>query len=275
MKKFLPALVLILLVAAFVVVEYGDELNIKLDWSEMMGSNKADKPKAKKQGSFVKKIHYDDDVHQPVKWKVTMKYNEDGVAVRHGESFRYWESGTLASKSTYVDDKKEGPSFSYYRNGKVWKEQFYINDKISGLCKRFDRKGSLTAEYPYKAGFPGLGLKEFTNLGKQRKQPVIKVQRIDELRTAHRYTLKLSLTGENVKRYKNVTFYSGQLIEGLYFNKNMSELEILSEKEGQLVIDVPKGYVFDKTLSIVAVAKNKDGLKLILNKKVEVSVRGV
>ncbi|MGQ1783807.1 MULTISPECIES: toxin-antitoxin system YwqK family antitoxin [unclassified Saccharicrinis] len=276
MKKIMPFLILFLLVALFVVVEYGDEMGLKINFNLAEQRKEViEKAKPIKKGAFVKNIHYGSDPSRPVKWKVNMKYNHEGKGIRHGESIRYWESGEMASRMNYVEDKKHGTYLAYFKNGKVWKELTYENGAISGQCKHYDRQGRLTAEYRYKNGLPGTGLKEYTNLGKQRKQPKIHIERIDEVRSANKYTLKLSLAGENAKRYRAVTFYMGDLVEGKYFSKNISEVESLTSKTARIVLEIPKGYVVNKTINIVAVAKNSEAVKLILQKKVEVAVRGV
>ncbi len=226
-------------------------------------------------GTTIKKKHFNGDPNSPVEWKVSVKVNDQGETVRHGESIRYSKTGKVYERINYVENKKEGKRYTYHSTGKVWKEQSYVNGKLDGICKRYDREGKITAEYNYKKGFPGVGLKEYTNLGKERAQPVLKVQKVDEVRTANRYKLKLSIGGENVKRYKSVEYYMGDLIEGKYFHKNMKNAKSISKTKGEFSFGVPKGHVLNKTFNIIAVAKNSDGLQLILQKKVSVSVRGI
>jgi hypothetical protein len=270
MKKIMPFFVLFLLVSLFFVVKYKDQLGLKINLNvEEQKKEDAEKPKAVKKGAFVKNIHYGHDPSQPLKWKVNMKYDKKGKGIRHGESIRFWKTGEMASRMNYVEDKKQGDYRAYYKNGKVWKILPYENGQVSGLCKHFDRSGRLTAEYWYKNGLPGTGLKEYTNLAKQRTQPSIKVDRIDEIRSKGKYTLQLSLVGENVNRYKKIKFYIGDLIEGKYFSDNMPEVQSVSATKGRIIFEVPKGYEVNKSINIVAVALNAESLKLILQKKVE------
>lgn len=226
-------------------------------------------------GTIIKKKHFNNDPYGPVEWKVSVKAEEDGSTIRHGLSTRYSKNGKVYEKINYADNKKHGKRLTYHSTGKVWKEQSYVEGKLDGLCKRYDRNGKLSAEYTYKAGLPAVGLKEFTNLGKERIQPTIKIEKLDQIASANKYKLKLSLTGENLKRIKSVDFYMGDLIEGKYFHNNLNPAKPNSSKTSEFSFEVPKGQVINKTYNFVAVAKIQDGLKLILQKKVKVSVRGI
>ena len=171
--------------------------------------------------------------------------------------------------------KKEGSRITYHSTGKVYKDQPYINNKLSGVCKRYDRQGRITAEYPYNNGMVGIGLVEYTNLGKKRPVPVISIVKKDEIKSNGRYKLILSLTGKGSERVKSVQFYQGKLIEGKYFHKNLSPARNLSSKRGEIVIELRKGSVINKTINVIAVITTTTGLKLILQKPVKISIRGV
>ncbi len=226
-------------------------------------------------GTIIKTKHFNNDPSAPLEWKVSVKVDKDGKTIRHGKSIRYSKTGKVYEEINYVDNKKEGTRLTYHSNGKIWKEQSYKNGKLDGVCKRYDRNGKITAEYNYKAGLIGVGLKEFTNLGVEREQPVLRVEKVNEIRTYNRYKLKLSLSGENAKRYKSVEYYMGDLIEGKYFHKNLRNAKPVSNTKGEIVFGVPKGEVLNKTINVIAVGKNTDGMTLILQKKVSISVRGV
>ncbi len=219
--------------------------------------------------------NFNDNPSSPIEYKIPMKLNTEGEFAKHGTTIRYLKSGKMAAKTPYVMGKKEGDRLTYHTTGKVYKEQPYINNKLSGICKRYDRQGRITAEYPYKNGMPGIGLVEYTNLGKKRPVPAISVVRKNEIKTNSRYKLVLSLTGKGSERIKSVQFYQGKLIEGKYFHKNLSPVRNLSSKRGEIVIELRKGTVFNKTINIIVVAKTSTGLKLILQKPVKISVRGV
>lgn len=230
---------------------------------------------AKNDSTIVKSKHFNDDPNSPVEWEVGMKKTPEGTYVRHGESVRYTKSGALAEKLYYNNNKKEGVRLTYHSTGKVYKEQPYVNGRLDGICKRYDRDGNITAEYPYKNGLAGVGLIEYTNLGKTRPVPTISIQKVDNIKANSTYSLKLSLTGDGAERIKSVEFYEGKLVEGKYYHKNLTPLKQLSSKKGELVINVPKGFQVNKELNIIAVAKTSSGLQLIVQKPASVNVRGV
>ncbi len=276
MKKLVPVFVFLLLVSAVVVYEISDRTGWKpFDISSLQEKIKEKATGIEKNKPFVKKVHYKNDPTQPVKRKLTLIINDKGETIRHGENLRYFKNGTVASRMNYIQGKREGTCYMYHTNGKVWKVQEYKNGKLNGMCKRYDRSGNLSADYFYKHGLPGMGLKEYTNLGKLRDQPELKVEKVNEIKKANKFILKFSLAGEEAKRYEEISYYLGELVEGSYFSKNMEPAGELNGKEGQLEINIPKGYVLDKTLNVVVVAKNTDGLTLILQKEVPVSVRGI
>jgi antitoxin component YwqK of YwqJK toxin-antitoxin module len=219
--------------------------------------------------------HFNNDPSSPKEWKIPTKLNMEGKYVRHGVSVRYTKSGKVAEEIPYNMNKKEGIRYTYHTTGKVYKEQPYQQGLLTGTCKRYDREGLLTAEYPYKNGLAGIGLKEYTNLGKQRTDPVLRIDKMDEIKSNGTYKLIASLTGEGSERVKKVEYYEGKLIEGKYLHKNLKPLTALAGKKGELSIRVSKGNVFDKELNIVAEITTTTGLKLIMQKSTKVSVRGV
>nr|WP_321450325.1 hypothetical protein [uncultured Carboxylicivirga sp.] len=226
-------------------------------------------------GTVIRKKHFNDDPSAPVEWEVSMKMVPDGPAIKEGISKRYYKTGKLAEVFNYVNNKKEGLRTTYHGNGKVYKEQMYKDNRLDGTCKRYDRDGNLVAEYEYKAGLIGVGLKEYTNLGKVRTAPVLSINEQNNIRTKNNYIITCSLTGEGADRIKSVEFFQGDLIEGKYYHKNLTPLRPISSTKGQLTINVPKGASLNKALNFVAVAKTKDGLTYIIQKKISVDVRGV
>jgi len=238
--------------------------------------DKQGKAKAPKNDSIrVITKHFSDHPSSPIEWKIPMKMDKEGKFVRNGTAIRYTKSGKVAEKIPYVMGKKEGVRLTYHSTGKVYKEQPYIDNKLNGICKRYDRQGKITAEYPYKNGLPGTGLVEYTNLGKKRPVPQISIERKDQLKSQGRYVLVLSLKGKGTERIKSVQFYQGKLIEGKYFHKNLMPARSISSKKGEIVFELSRGVVLNKTINIIAVAKTYTGLTLILQKPIKISVRGV
>lgn len=226
-------------------------------------------------GVVIKKRHFNNDPHAPIEWKISMKPSKEGKGIRHGKSIRYTKSGKVAEVINYVENKKEGKRLTYHSTGKVYKEQTYLNNKLDGVCKRYDRDGKIVAEYSYKGGLPAVGLKEYTNLGKERPAPVLSIQKVDNIRTNNTYKVICSLSGDGAKRIKSVEFYQGDLLEGRYQHRNLKGLTKISGKKAELSIALPKGASVNKTINFVAVAKTSSGLKYILQKKITIDIRGV
>jgi len=226
-------------------------------------------------GIIIKKRHFNDDPNSPIEWKISMKPSKEGTGVRHGLSTRYTKSGKVAETINYKENKKEGKRLTYHSTGKVYKEQEYVNNKLDGVCRRYDREGKLVAEYPYKGGLPGVGLKEYTNLGKERPAPVLSLSKVDKIKTNGSYSVICSLSGDGAERIKSVEYYQGDLLDGKYQHRNLKALKKLAGKKGEFSIALPKGAAVNKTLNFVAVASTSAGLKYIIQKKITIDARGI
>ncbi len=257
---------IILFVAIAITLLYGCQ-------SPKTKSVKVDNVKNDSLKVFTK--NFNNNPGSQVEYRVPMKLDTDGKYVKHGTTIRYLKSGKVAGRTTYVMDQKEGIRYTYHSTGKVYKEQPYINNKLNGICKRYDRQGKLTAEYPYNTGLPGIGLVEYTNLGKKRPIPIISIVKKDELKSNGRYKLILTISGKGKERVKSVKFYHGKLIEGKYLHKNLSPARNLSSSKGEIVFELQRGSVLKKTINVVAEITTTTNLKLILQKSVNISVRGV
>jgi antitoxin component YwqK of YwqJK toxin-antitoxin module len=223
----------------------------------------------------IEKKHFNNNPKQPVEWEVARKKAPDGSYYRHGESKRFTASGKLAEKINYFNNKKEGARIYYYTEGKVWKEQNYKNNELDGECKRYFRSGKVEAEYSYVAGNPCIGLKEFSNTGKQRPDPKLVVAQTDEIKSTGYHRLTASLVGEGLDRVKSVEFYEGTLVNGKIADKaKLTAFLPAGTNKGELKLSVPKGTFIDKTLGVVAIVTTKSGLKLILTTSTHVAVRG-
>lgn len=250
---------------------------ITLSGCKFFGPDKRATTKDEKtaDGIIIKKKYFNDNPNAPVEWEVSLKPMSNAPAIKQGITKRYYKTGKLAEIIYYENNKKEGLRTTYHSTGKPYKEQPYKNNKLDGICKRYDRDGHLVAEYPYKSGLPGVGLKEYTNLGKERPAPVLVIKKIDNIHTRGSYQIVCSLSGEGAKRIRSVEFYQGKLIEDKYYHRNLTALKPLSGKKGQLTINVPKGASLNKTMNFIAVAKTSNGLMYIIHKKTEIDVRGV
>jgi len=95
------------------------------------------------------------------------------------------------------------------------------------------------------------------------------------IKSSGKYILELSIKGKGADRIKSVQFYQGKLIDDKYFHKNLMPVNKVSNKKGEIVFQLRSGAFINNTLNIVAVAKTYTGLKLILQKPVKVSVKGI
>ncbi|TLX76969.1 hypothetical protein E9993_04600 [Labilibacter sediminis] len=277
MRKAAPFIILLILIVSLVGIDYAEKKKWTIDWAllnkKVTDPLKSEEAVREKNKPYIHKEYFNNDPQRGVYKQYSLMVNDEGKTIKHGETIRYTANGKVASRMYFVHNKREGKCLTYHSNGKIWKEQMYINGELSGLCKRYDKYGKLSAEYEYKQGMPGTGLKEYTNLQKLRKNPTLKTERTDLIRSLGKYKLKFSLEGKNARRYKEVKYYMGELIENKYFNHNMSHIKELDNKTAELELKVPKGYSINETFNVVAVAKNQDGLTLIIQKKVSVGVR--
>lgn len=76
------------------------------------------------------------------------KRDENGYKV--GEWNKYYPSGKLFIKATYVKDTLNGPVISYYKNGNTQAENHYIAGKLNGISKQYDIKNNPIREISYK-----------------------------------------------------------------------------------------------------------------------------
>jgi antitoxin component YwqK of YwqJK toxin-antitoxin module len=181
-----------------------------------------------------------------------------GTNKRHGLQKRFYPHGSLYSEIDYLMNKRVGVAKTYYQafGGKkpqVWKEQPYTNGKLDGTCRRYHKNGQLQAEYVYKMGLPGLGLKEFTNKGVPVKQPKL-------ILSSKKKKGFIEITAKMSNKAKKVKYFAGFLVDGKYVSKNMKELEV-KNGVGRLLIPITATKRFE---NITAVASTRFYNKLIV-----------
>ncbi|WP_319267581.1 hypothetical protein [uncultured Draconibacterium sp.] len=163
-----------------------------------------------------------------------------GTSIKHGMQKRYYLHGSLYSAIPYIAGEKQGTAYTYYQAAldsepQVWKEQPYEDDELNGICKRYHRDGTLQAEYEYKKGLRAVGLKEYTEAGKEIEQPQLKVAK---QRVASGYFIEASLSDD----YDNVDYFIGELVEGKYLPKNIKGLQT-RKGVGEIVVSQTSGTV--------------------------------
>ncbi|VAW14347.1 hypothetical protein MNBD_BACTEROID01-1502 [hydrothermal vent metagenome] len=169
-----------------------------------------------------------------------------GTKLRHGVQKRYYLHGSLYSKISYKRNKRAGMAYTYYKayNGKkpvVWKEQSYKNGLLDGVCRRYHKDGKLQAVYEYSKGLPAIGLKEYSQSGKELKQPTL--------------ILKKNETGGNIlitarmsNNTKRVVYYRGNLAGGKYVTKNLKKLPV-NNGVGEIMVPFTTN---EKSITIIA-----------------------
>ena len=238
------------------------------------GNRKGQKNKTPHSDSIkVISKHFNNNPHSRIEWKIPVIKNKDKKYLRQGTAVRYSVTGKIAEKISYVMDKKEGKYFRYYSNGKIYQEQTYKNGILNGEGKLYNRQGNVIAKYEYLNGMPKSGLIEYTSKGKVKSDPELSIESKDELKTTGKYRLKFSLTGKGSERVKSVKYYQGQLYKGKYLRyKHLLPANKNRKKTGEIVIDLPPNSEFNHSLNIIAVAKTFSGLKLILQRPVNVHI---
>ncbi len=223
-------------------------------------------------------IRHEISVKGNVKEGITKNYNRQGKLIaeinyvnnmKDGITKNYYPGDGLHSTITYKQDKKEGKEVWYYENGKPYRITFFKDDKIDGIQKYFYENGTLMAELPYKKGFPGTGLKEYTAEGKLiMKYPTIVFHEINQIALTGKFILNISLSNGS----KKVKFYNDNLVEGRYMRKYMIELQV-RDGVSSLTYNIPRGYVKMEKLNFVAKYTTKLGLPYITQKTYNLALK--
>lgn len=182
---------------------------------------------------------------------------------KHGIQKRYYRHGNLYSEIPYTNGKRIGTAYTYYpetSGGKpvVWKEQNYIDNQLHGICKRYHEDGTLQAEYEYKNGNAGIGLKEYAKSGKAIKQPYLIVS---ANRTASGYYVTARLSNN----MKKVDYLKGALVEGKYLPKGLKGLQVKNGL-GEVMIDASK-----QSVTITAVFATRYRNKCLVTKTIKLN----
>lgn len=180
---------------------------------------------------------------------------------KHGIQKRYYSHGSLYSQIPYLNGKREGTAFTYYQaiegvKPAVWKEQPYVNNMLHGVCRRYHKNGKLQAEYEYKEGNPGMGMKEFTQTGKPIKQPTL-VLTSNKVATGYYISARLS------NNQKNVDYFMGKLDDGKFLPNGLKELQVKSGL-GEVVVSGSETMV---TISAVYITRYRN--KCLVSKTIK------
>ena len=177
-------------------------------------------------------------------------YNEDGTIsasifykdnIRNGLAKDFYEDGSLRAEIEYVNGLKEGDAKWYYKNGNLFRLTKYKNGERHGVQKKFYDGGGLISEAEFFENHPGIGLKEYSKSGNERKS-------------------RSEITAEKKK-----TNPDGSLVYEISVNNNVKEVDLYT---GPLKND---RFLHDQMLGINKVANKglvtleKDQNKLLLS----------
>lgn len=167
----------------------------------------------------------------------------------------YYKTGQVQNESHYLKGIRHGVEKTYYEGGQLSTVTPYDSGRIHGLRKKFRRDGITAYEAPYHYGKPCVGLKEFFLSGQPvNNYPKVVVKYSDELLTANKYTVQVSLS-DNAK---SVEFFQGQLTGDKYIGQGAYPLPV-SRGAGYIYYFVPAGSVEKQTTNVIAKIKTDLG----------------
>lgn len=203
------------------------------------------------------------------KLKSIVHYKND---IKIGTSSTFYETGEKQYEIPYENGRKHGEVKWFYKSGKLYRSTTYMSGVKHGLQKKYWEDGKLKSEMLFDNNRMCMGLKEFTNKGKQKIAPQILIKHTNHLIESGMYHLEISLN----KRYKNAEFFIGDLEKGNCFPQRIKPLlSVLDSKRGKAVFkfSIPKGFTVDRDIKVVAKVKSPYLNYYILTKSTEVSVR--
>ena len=185
-----------------------------------------------------------------------------GTKLRQGVQKRFYLHGSLYSEIPFTRNVRNGTAYTYYKayNGAkpaIWKEQIYVNGKLDGLCKRYHEDGTLQAEYNYKKGLPGIGLKEYNKSGKEIKHPTLILSK----NISDGYIQIKVRMSNNTKKVK---FYTGNLAENKYVTENKKEIKV-TKGIGEILIPASTN---KKSITVIAIMSTRYYNKYITYKTI-------
>ncbi len=162
-------------------------------------------------------------------------YNEDGTIsssifykdnIRNGLAKDFYEDGSLRAEIEYVDGLKEGAAKWYYKTGNLFRLTQYKNGERHGVQKKFYEEGGLISIAEFFENHPGIGLKEYSKSGKERKsRPEISVEK---KKTNPDGSLLYEISINN--KVKEVNLYTGPLKKDRFLHEKMVGINKVANK---------------------------------------------
>ena len=126
----------------------------------------------------------------------------------------------------------------------------------------------MIAEYPYKNGYPGLGMKVYSGEGNVvSSKTAIVVEEIDRIALKEEYILRISLSD----KARNVKFYTGQLTDGKYMNDDLTYI-LTKNGVAEIRYAVPIGFYAMEKINIIALTTTRQGGKYIMQTKYNLAI---
>ena len=156
-------------------------------------------------------------------------FNDDGSVsasinyvegVRHGLATDFYTDGKLRAEIDYINGAKEGFAKWYHKNGEAYRITSYLADERFGTQKKYYEDGALMSEAVYFENHPGLGLREFSKSGTERKAA-------PKFTFSNKKTLADGTVVVEVKlanKVKEVSLYQGNLVDSLYLHNHLIEI---------------------------------------------------
>lgn len=234
---------------------------VSCDQIKTMETNKSPNEKVdkkKRNGEVISK-HANGKVRSVVNYK-------DGV--KHGIAKDFYETGVQRLEINYQDGKKHGQYKMFYEDGTLYKEANYLEDRLHGVEKVFRENGTIMSEAPFKNGFSGLGLKEYTTKNKERtRYGEIVVKEIDKTAFTNEMILEFSLS----EKVRELNFMVGELEDGKFLHNGLEYLP-MKNNIGSYTVMVPKGQYIMGKFNVVASYKTNQGNICVLQRTYNLSV---
>jgi len=184
--------------------------------------------------------------------------------VKQGLMKTYLVSGKLYQTFWYRNGHLEDTAKWYFDDGKVFRTTPFKNDSMNGVQTQYYRSGKVRAKLNFVNGIRTPFLEEFSPDGvKITAYPDLVIKTKDEYKQNGTYKIWLELTDKTVK----ATYYRGEYIDGLFFPKKYSKLN-LSETSGYLELK-KSGNPKDNYVGVIAEIFTQLGNKYLVYKKID------
>jgi antitoxin component YwqK of YwqJK toxin-antitoxin module len=175
----------------------------------------------------------------------------------------YYQSGKLRQTFWYVNGLREDTAIWYHEDGAIFRKTPFKRDSMNGVQIQYYKSGKIRAKLDYVDGLRKPYLEEFKEDGKKiTDYPQVIVKTKDNYNQDGTYKIDLSLSKPGVK----VTFYRGDLVDGLFDPKKVKKISN-TETTGSLLLSKSSsqgpGYV-----GIISEISTTMGNKLLVYNKV-------